>query len=500
MRRVLCTCGVIAGVIAGLVLAAGCTGETNQSTAISTSDPLAEATGFARSANATIAALQTAQGAATATSLPTKLPLTGTPESYVGSNQQADQTSAQGEDSSVSVDTDPSPIPAAAPNAAGVAYLDFEGAKTTFFSVDSSNTVPPEDILHEINWFGGAGGGGWEEGPCEEPSIDAEGSDPYEPLDVIVIGSCGWQPGEIVTVKLTKPDGVVVSETRDGLWYELALDDPLGEYEVVFQGESVELRATAIVALPEEPRLYIRDGELILYNFEPGEGIRLLAYDATFKAWSSFQTDQRGELIVELNSASMPDTYTFVVVGEKSGEIFPYPSYRISAGTSVYTVLPTVAIEHGGPLLEISGISILRPAALFLESTPSLWSIAPYEDLLSPGTNIYDVHLSSWSDEMLWRFSWCALDEVTLQEILDPMTLRFLVNGTGIPMYMFVQDDASGSGGLSCRWWTTSIRHWPGDAVSELAIEYDLATAINDGATSYPAGAYRHVIRVSADQ
>ncbi|MBK8051027.1 MAG: hypothetical protein IPK16_30395 [Anaerolineales bacterium] len=55
-------------------------------------------------------------------------------------------------------------------------------------------------------------------------------------------------------------------------------------------------------------------------------------------------------------------------------------------------------------------------------------------------------------------------------------------------------DDRRASGGWRCRYWATEVSAWPRGQTVRLEIHYRLATAINDGQNSYPAGDYYQVI------
>lgn len=497
---------VIALIGSALLIASCSETPAELSTAPDYSQQVIVETAVAQSVSATVAALPSDQAA--------------TPGEAGGENIQLapsvlpkqDEGESKGQTEELPVADHDTPVPPTPPLTAtpfpkqpGLSYLDLDGAAIAFFSREESNRLVPDDVLEEISFFGQAGGGEFCTAPHASWPFFEHSTDISESNGRIVIRACIANQNEEVLIEMTKPDGAVVSETDPGgtVWfsYGVTLQDPLGSYRVVLRSGPEEIAHATHVVEPEGPRLYTLSDQLVLYNFAPNERVRMLAFaptnaglDARLDAWSEYQTDFKGRLIIRLDDSVTADLegFTYVIVGAFSGEVHP------QFGDSLYA---TAALATGHRI-EPSGIILTSPDLpdlLGLTDLASLWMFTEFKDLREPGKNVYDVQLPH-QEKHLWRFSWCATTIDLLPEILEPLDLRFLVDDAEISMGHFVESYEQRSNGWACKWWATTVENWPSEQSVRLSVKYELLRDIYDGAVSFPAGNYEHEIRVSVQQ
>lgn len=206
---------------------------------------------------------------------------------------------------------------------------------------DSLNTVPPQDIIQEIGYFGGAGGGG-------DICYDADKSGPTfwylsqyssELMEYTGATVCNLQPGERVNVRVEKPNGKVLDShvtaeagTSTSAFASFAYlplaDDPAGTYTFTFSGSGWSLDYTHQVIEPKSARLYEYKSNLYFLGFARNEKVRLLVYvpfedpvtridKSKFQGWTEVQVDANGRKRLELRMKSA----SYVAIGKKSGEV-----------------------------------------------------------------------------------------------------------------------------------------------------------------------------------
>ncbi len=240
------------------------------------------------------------------------------------------------------VPTSPPP-PTIAPPAQSTAPLSAEFTPTT------ANPVKPEDVLYQAGYLLAATGfGGWR---CNEPSEQLydlyeqiQGPRVLEPGIPAVFYLCGWKDEEDASVLIRYPNGVTVTtpletaleDNTPGVYFAEyrftpAPDDPPGDYTFVFKGSGREKSVPAVNGPLTRPVLRIvGQNELYLAGFQPGERVRLFAYQATpgqglqgaelplstFLAWQEFSLDPSGFLRVPTTF----DAMLFAALGAQSGE------------------------------------------------------------------------------------------------------------------------------------------------------------------------------------
>lgn len=153
------------------------------------------------------------------------------------------------------------------------------------------------------------------------------------------------------------------------------------------------------------------------------------------------------------------------------------------------TAVPPSATAYFSPKVTFS-----RPTEQNWDDIATLWQKVSYQDLKSPGVETYDLTIHS-SDVYRWSFAWCALNSTRLNDILQPLTVSFLVDGRALPDNDLLQHDLTASDGWKCRYWSTVLSAGQSGETVELEVYYELSRSINDGKATYTAGNYHQVIR-----
>lgn len=204
------------------------------------------------------------------------------------------------------------------------------------FSTSSASQDLPTNVMEEILYFGGMGGGGGEscdgaqQGVISAPYADAP-LEIFAPFQFVV--TCGWKEDEPIQATVTTPAGRVSTVSGvggfDGSFYfepEFLIDDPLGTYQLRVQGESGAIETTFQVVKPARPLNLVRNGQSILYGFQPNERVRLFAYNlgdsmlGKFAGWQEYQVDADGKLAIELAQADNSNI-SYYAIGEISGDV-----------------------------------------------------------------------------------------------------------------------------------------------------------------------------------
>ncbi len=241
---------------------------------------------------------------------------------------------------------------AAAPGEEPTPTLPPGAASLTGSTLNEDNTG---EIIEEIAFFGIGGPGGVKcAKPQTRPIFDEEVS-AGEIMDTVSLSSCGWQPGEIVTVTMRDPLGQSVSldlqaevqEYSDNpsgfvdLDYQPPLDAPAGDYTFTLQGSSGELATTVNFSQPEGARLVPLSGDpfhtiwdlpvgpshrLQLFGFAPGEPIRLIVYNQNgwlFYGYQDFTAGMDGRLLIDVNLSGINpgEGLLFIAHGEQTGSV-----------------------------------------------------------------------------------------------------------------------------------------------------------------------------------
>lgn len=245
------------------------------------------------------------------------------------------------------------------PNPKPTATLDTDEQSTTQdgipvqeFSLDNVNSIPAEEILIEVTYYGY--GGGWDGVPCLDPNTGKQtmfdptiSVDPYD-NELMVRSSlvtCGWEQNETLIGVITYPNGkqktqqIVVDENGAGiLSFAPNLDDPAGIYIYSISNGNTELLSNAYFYAPNVPRLYyLSENQILFHKFPPNEPVELVmfSYDGgrtpTAKGGLNFMIGNTGNLIVTL-----PDKLNSIYIGVEDGLVY-VPIDNI--GTSHYDLL-----------------------------------------------------------------------------------------------------------------------------------------------------------------
>ena len=212
------------------------------------------------------------------------------------------------------------------------------------FSNSSWLTVPPNDILEQLAYggMGGGGGNGEDADICDEilpaPQVVYEPADEIELFWRTQVIVCGFTPDEYVRVTQYNPDDQIIIEdiladSSGGLYYEFkpTFGDHVGKYVIEFSSSFGNTASSVTVIEPNSPRLIELEDDalLLLYNYVPGESVRLFVYTHQGRtrklyAWQELQVDEKGQLLVEMDLPLGPSDleffsyYTFHAVGEVS--------------------------------------------------------------------------------------------------------------------------------------------------------------------------------------
>lgn len=160
----------------------------------------------------------------------------------------------------------------------------------TSLSLDDLDAIPPKDIIQEIGFYGGLGGGGSQcQQEYQSPTFPGVATRTYEWMDEVSITICGLVVGEEVRVIAKLPndtfeDSLVARQTEFVGNAEITYDflpvvnSPVGEYVFTFIGNTWTLEYIAVVVEPPDARLYLHESQLFLVNFPPNESVRVLVY------------------------------------------------------------------------------------------------------------------------------------------------------------------------------------------------------------------------------
>lgn len=218
------------------------------------------------------------------------------------------------------------------------------------FSIQEVNKIAPDDVLKEISF---SATGGHDGSICDTAKIYSKPTLEYAPvkaewLDPFGIGIiiCGWRADEIVSLTMTFPDGSILNEKlkaayddTEGTAYTFysnpipSVNDQIGIYSFLFEGESGKVSHSINVYISTEPRLYpLYDKETLivtaffLYGYSPNERVRFVFYGwssesgrfdiYSLTAWNDYRVDSKGQLIIKIT-----DEFGgyYVAVGDISG-------------------------------------------------------------------------------------------------------------------------------------------------------------------------------------
>lgn len=330
------------------------------------------------------------------------------------------------------------------------------------FSVPISNQKLPEDLMKEVNFFIGGGESPYGQGSCNEdsPLISAKvfdynsefvffthkevlqrinygdfgGAGFAEYGSIVEITTCGWVPNESVHVSVTYPNGHVnagmeKTSEYDGvlfLFFVPQIWDPEGIYYFSFTSEQTQttLEYAINVRKPVGPRIYDISNNIanafwkgiviysdsiiptkdtafeywLLYNFEPGEHVRVIIYGHCNDSLSEFSRDTRclvgsqdyytnsfGELVIQIPQDSLDwQSSSFVyysLLGDFSGE------FRIT-NPALVTSFETTIVDNG------------EREAISVRQSPSF--TAPTVGQIRPGTYVEVVGNANNNNNEYW--------------------------------------------------------------------------------------------------
>lgn len=209
--------------------------------------------------------------------------------------------------------------------------------------------------------------------------------------------------------------------------------------------------------------------------------------------------------------ASVVGIYTFLTGNSSVGDLIPTNTPTALAATPTVVLPTTSAIPTADlpnpiptstrPPAAVSGVLASYPTQRNLQTLPNIWSKnkLDFGDMTSPGTQEYQVDGKA-TDRLIWNFTWCAVDQAWLDEILEPLSVEFLIGDVQLRDDVVRQyEESNRKSGERCRVWATKLTDWEGGKRIKLTIQYDLVEAVNDGRQEYARGRYSHIIWVAID-
>lgn len=166
--------------------------------------------------------------------------------------------------------------------------------------------------------------------------------------------------------------------------------------------------------------------------------------------------------------------------------------------TLVHTPSPiiTASIPSSSqtPVIEIASVKITRPKIEDFFTYPSIFDTINYSNPQKPSTVIYETVISP-QEIYRWGAIWCAIDDATLKEILEPLTMKLIVNGEELnddQILEFVHTYNN----LRCKRWITLLSNWEPNSEVTLELNYEVAKKGFDGFSPVEPGKYRLIIEV----
>lgn len=390
------------------------------------------------------------------------------------------------------------------------------------FSISDSHITTPADVLREVAFANSAGGGGhsFEYTSLGEVQIEWREGDLY-------IDSEDWQPAEQVQFTIKSPDGEVVlerwMETSDegeiGVRYTPQIGTPPGQYVFLFESERKLVQQIVIVKAPVGPRLYYNDystdyaTELMLYNFESNEYVRVFLYRPSgggmsrmgvawgigvLAAWKEYQVNEDGQLIISLEPINFPYMKDYAVIGSQSGAAYPFPP------VDNYGLIPSIQSPVSVKFQEITWeYTNIYDWQEQITSVDELWSLVEFQDLKQPGTQVYTTTINT-NDQWRWGFSWCVKDMEREWEAFAMFndSLKFFVDKIEIlpdnPQFALYYEETSE--GWLCHRWAAILSDWSANNAVKLEVRYTFEEDVFDGVETYPAGEYRQIIHVNVEE
>lgn len=223
------------------------------------------------------------------------------------------------------------------------------------FDVETGSRSVPDDVLEEVFLaLGGAGGGSLCSDAGQEPYVFP--AKPIEINEIAMLAICDWDGAE-TTVVLIFPDGsqqmiqaheVGIDQYESSLLrirFQPGIEDPIGTYTFRFPYNGTTAEQSFEVVEPVGARVYLyenedkeRTGELRLYNFQPGETVRLFAYQIAESDqgqlidWEEFRVSDKGQRLIYVPEDS---EIFYAAVGDLSGEA---ETHRVNPIIGLYPV------------------------------------------------------------------------------------------------------------------------------------------------------------------
>jgi len=115
---------------------------------------------------------------------------------------------------------------------------------------------------------------------------------------------------------------------------------------------------------------------------------------------------------------------------------------------------------------------------------PNVWDTLDFVNLDLPGLHTYQRTITP--ETLRWAFLWCGEDAADLERLLQPFSIRFVIDETEVPADQVLAYPL----GDRCRAWATLLEGWqPGTRV-QLDIRYTLTASVSDPPDPADIGEY----------
>jgi hypothetical protein len=163
----------------------------------------------------------------------------------------------------------------------------------------------------------------------------------------------------------------------------------------------------------------------------------------------------------------------------------------VSVPTKIATLFLTNTAVSSGPNVDVS-----RPDREDYLDLMNLWDYFDDKEKgpTFPTTLRYDVSINP-QDKYRWGAIWCGIDDSTLQDILQPLSMTLLVDGIPLSSDKILEFEDRISG-WKCHHWVTQLSDWQSGTEVELELSYSLSRTIFDGYEETLNGEYHLIISV----
>lgn len=178
---------------------------------------------------------------------------------------------------------------------------------------------------------------------------------------------------------------------------------------------------------------------------------------------------------------------------DESNKYFKKVNLKYESNGNIILELRSVDSENqesNARIFNLDNVSVKKPSKTDIDTFESICNIfmIPPLDMENPGKKNFIISIDE-KDTVLWPFYWCAIDNDSLNNNLQDLSVSFFINEERIPeSYIFSYSRIIP--GWVCRYWTVLLSEWRREEVIQLDIKYQFRKSVFDGKNTYPAGDY----------